>query len=75
MHLKSHHAAQDIAVFLMQVSREEAEARIKELGEPYKLEILEDIARRDPNASITIYHIGEKGHPDHWCLLIPRSGH
>ncbi len=38
-----------------EVSREEAERRIKELGEPYKLEILEDL--EDP---ITIYHLGEE---------------
>lgn len=42
-----------------QVSREEAERRIKELGEPYKLEILQDL--EDP---ITIYHLGE----DWWDL-------
>ena len=28
-------------------------------GEPYKLEILETILQRDPEAPITIYHIGE----------------
>jgi threonyl-tRNA synthetase len=37
------------------VSREEAEHRIQALGEPYKLEILEDL--EDP---ITIYHLGEE---------------
>jgi threonyl-tRNA synthetase len=37
------------------VSREEAEQRIQELGEPYKLEILEDLT--DP---ITLYHLGDE---------------
>ena len=39
-----------------EVSREEAERRIKELNEPYKLEILEAI-KTEP---ITIYHIGDE---------------
>ncbi len=38
------------------VSRDEAERRIKEINEPYKLEILTDI-KEEP---ITIYHLGEK---------------
>jgi threonyl-tRNA synthetase len=38
-----------------EVSREEAESRIKELGEPYKLEILNSI--QEP---ITIYHLGDQ---------------
>ena len=38
------------------VSREEAEARIKEINEPYKLEILKDI-KVEP---ITIYHLGDE---------------
>ncbi|MBE9076657.1 threonine--tRNA ligase [Romeria aff. gracilis LEGE 07310] len=42
-----------------EVSREEAKQRIEALGEPYKLEILEDL--EDP---ITIYHLGE----DWWDL-------
>ncbi|MBZ8179491.1 threonine--tRNA ligase [Oscillatoria salina] len=42
-----------------EVSRQEAEKRIKELNEPYKLEILEGI--EEP---ITIYHLGE----DWWDL-------
>jgi len=42
-----------------EVSREEATRRIKELEEPYKLEILEDL--EDP---ITLYHLGE----DWWDL-------
>ncbi|MEM9767286.1 MAG: threonine--tRNA ligase [Cyanobacteria bacterium P01_D01_bin.71] len=42
-----------------EVSREEAQRRIKELGEPYKLEILEGL--EDP---ITLYHLGD----DWWDL-------
>ncbi len=38
-----------------EVSREEAKQRIEELGEPYKLEILDSI--EEP---ITIYHLGEQ---------------
>ncbi len=49
-----------------QLSPEEAKARITAAGEPYKLEILQSILQRDPNAPITIYHIGEKDHPMHW---------
>ena len=37
------------------VSREEAEKQIKELGEPYKLEILEGL--QEP---ITLYHLGDQ---------------
>jgi threonyl-tRNA synthetase len=50
----------------LKVSREEAERRIKEINEPYKMEILESIVQQDPSAPITIYHIGEKDHPMHW---------
>ncbi|MBD3885083.1 threonine--tRNA ligase [Phormidium tenue FACHB-886] len=39
-----------------EVSREEAEQRIKAINEPYKLEILQDI-KQEP---ITIYHLGEQ---------------
>ncbi|WIA09816.1 hypothetical protein OEZ85_009191 [Tetradesmus obliquus] len=52
-----------------ELSPEEAEARIKAAGEPYKLEILESIRARDPTAPITIYHIGETDHPAHWWDL------
>ncbi|MGB7443508.1 MAG: threonine--tRNA ligase, partial [Coleofasciculaceae cyanobacterium] len=38
-----------------ELPRQEAERRIKELGEPYKLEILSDL--QEP---ITIYHLGEQ---------------
>ncbi|MBE9166106.1 threonine--tRNA ligase [Pleurocapsales cyanobacterium LEGE 06147] len=44
-----------LPVIREQVSREEAKRRIEELGETYKLEILEEI--EDP---ITIYHLGEQ---------------
>ncbi|MGB3493504.1 MAG: threonine--tRNA ligase [Elainellaceae cyanobacterium] len=43
-----------LPVLREEVSREEATRRIKELGEPYKLEILEGL--EDP---ITLYHLGE----------------
>ena len=39
-----------------EVSREQAEQRIKAINEPYKLEILNDI-KQEP---ITIYHLGEQ---------------
>jgi threonyl-tRNA synthetase len=39
-----------------EVSRSEAERRIKEINEPYKLEILADI-KQEP---ITIYHVGDQ---------------
>ncbi|MFQ3617716.1 MAG: threonine--tRNA ligase [Cyanobacteriota bacterium] len=44
-----------LPVIREEVSREEAERRIKELGEPYKLEILADL--KEP---ITIYHLGDQ---------------
>jgi threonyl-tRNA synthetase len=45
-----------LPVIREEVSREEAELRIKEINEPYKLEVLEGI--EEP---ITIYHLGENG--------------
>ncbi len=45
-----------LPVIREEVSREEAERRIKEIKEPYKLEILADI-KQEP---ITIYHLGEE---------------
>jgi threonyl-tRNA synthetase len=48
-----------LPVIREEVSREEAERRIKEINEPYKLEILEGL--EDP---ITIYHLGD----DWWDL-------
>jgi threonyl-tRNA synthetase len=44
-----------LPVIREEVSREEAEQRIKEINEPYKLEILEGI--EEP---ITIYHLGDQ---------------
>lgn len=52
-----------------QVSMQEAERRIKEIKEPYKLEILESIAARHPDAPITIYHLGREGEGEHWWDL------
>eukprot|EP01024_Parvocaulis_polyphysoides_P051871 TRINITY_DN5119_c1_g1_i3.p2 TRINITY_DN5119_c1_g1~~TRINITY_DN5119_c1_g1_i3.p2 ORF type:complete len:162 (-),score=24.24 TRINITY_DN5119_c1_g1_i3:2-427(-) len=52
-----------------EVSKEEAERRILEIGEDYKLEILQSIVERDPDAPITIYHIGEESNPEHWWDL------
>ena len=43
-----------------EVSAEEAERRIREADEPYKLEILESIIEKDPTAPITIYHVGDR---------------
>ena len=45
-----------LPVIREEVSREEAERRIKEIREPYKLEILQDI-KQEP---ITIYHLGDR---------------
>lgn len=45
-----------LPVIREEVSREEAERRIKAINEPYKLEILEDI-KQEP---ITIYHLGDE---------------
>ncbi len=44
-----------LPVIREEVNREEATSRIKELNEPYKLEILEGI-----NEPITIYHLGNE---------------
>lgn len=45
-----------LPVIREEVSREEAESRIKKINEPYKLEILDDI-KTEP---ITIYHLGKE---------------
>ncbi|MBF2066925.1 MAG: threonine--tRNA ligase [Calothrix sp. C42_A2020_038] len=45
-----------LPVIREEVSREEAENRIKKINEPYKLEILADI-KQEP---ITIYHLGDQ---------------
>lgn len=52
-----------------EVAATEARARIEAAGEAYKLEILDSIVQRDPEAAITIYHIGNPGSPDHWWDL------
>jgi len=44
-----------LPVIREEVSREEAERRIRQQNEPYKLEILQDL--KDP---ITLYHLGEE---------------
>jgi threonyl-tRNA synthetase len=44
-----------LPVIREEVSREEAERRIKEINEPYKLEILEGLIE-----PITVYHVGEE---------------
>ena len=51
------------------VSVAEAEKRIKEIEEPYKLEIFESILERDPSAQITLWHTGETEDKDHWWDL------
>jgi threonyl-tRNA synthetase len=48
--------SKDYPIFREEVTREEAERRIKTMGEPFKLEILESI-KTEP---ITIYHIGDQ---------------
>ncbi len=52
-----------------ELSAEEARERIEAIGETYKLEILDSIVERDPNAPITIYHIGEPGEKGSWWDL------
>ena len=42
----------------LQVPSEEARETMS--GEPYKIEILDDILAKDPSAPITIYHIGAR---------------
>lgn len=48
--------SKDYPITREEVSREEAKRRIEEIGEPFKLEILDSI-KTDP---ITIYHIGDE---------------
>ncbi|MEW5304784.1 MAG: hypothetical protein WDW36_007371 [Sanguina aurantia] len=52
-----------------EVSASEAQTRIQAINEPYKLQILESILKRDPTQSITIYHIGAEGDKQHWWDL------
>jgi len=58
-----------LPIWKEEVTREEAEKRIKAIGEPYKLEILESILERNGDAVITVYHTGEKEDKDHWWDL------
>lgn len=51
------------------MSKEEAQRRIQQINEPYKLEILDSIAARHPDAPITIYHLGHEGEGEHWWDL------
>ncbi|WP_017304444.1 threonine--tRNA ligase [Spirulina subsalsa] len=46
-----------LPVIREEVTREEAERRIQEIQEPYKLEILNEIIKQDP---ITLYHLGDQ---------------
>ena len=48
-----------------ELSFDEAKARIEAADEPYKLEILDSIVAKDPDAPITIFHIGEPGKARH----------
>lgn len=56
-------------ISLLQVTAAEAETRIRAINEPYKLQILQSILARDPNQSITIYHIGDQADKQHWWDL------
>ena len=60
-----------------EISRDEAVRRINELGEPYKLEILDDIPTDE---AVTIYHIGDQWwdlcagpHVEHTGELNPKA--
>lgn len=48
--------SKDYPIYAEEVTREEAKRRIEEIGEPFKLEILDSI-KTEP---ITIYHIGDQ---------------
>lgn len=48
--------SKDYPIYAEEVTREEAKKRIEEIGEPFKLEILDSI-KTEP---ITIYHIGDQ---------------
>ena len=52
-----------------EVTVDEAQRRINDIEEPYKLEILDSILARDPEAKITIWHTGELEDKDHWWDL------
>ena len=63
------HSLRTTRLLHVQVSKEEAEKRIRAIKEPYKLEILDSIAARHPDAPITIYHLGKEGQGEHWWDL------
>ena len=63
-----------------EVTKEEARARIEAINEPYKLEILESIIERDPEAPITLYHVGDEWwdlcagpHVEHTGQISPKA--
>lgn len=45
------------------------EARVRMAHEPYKLELVHDILAKDPDAKITLYHIGGVDSKQHWYDL------
>eukprot|EP00208_Stichococcus_sp_RCC1054_P007308 CAMPEP_0206145366 /NCGR_PEP_ID=MMETSP1473-20131121/27127_1 /ASSEMBLY_ACC=CAM_ASM_001109 /TAXON_ID=1461547 /ORGANISM="Stichococcus sp, Strain RCC1054" /LENGTH=719 /DNA_ID=CAMNT_0053541539 /DNA_START=164 /DNA_END=2323 /DNA_ORIENTATION=+ len=57
----------DLPFVCEEVSHEEAKVRMAH--EPYKLELVRDILAKDPDAKITLYHIGSKDHKQHWYDL------
>lgn len=65
---------QKLPLIREEVARDEAKRRIEEIGEPYKIEILEGLTE-----PITLYHVGEKWwdlcagpHVEHTGLLNPK---
>ena len=65
----NHQSCSQQSALLFQVSKEEAEQRIRAIQEPYKLEILDSIVARHPTDPITIYHLGKEGEGEHWWDL------
>jgi len=59
----------NLPIWREEVSKEVATERIKEINEPYKLDILDSIVEREPEATITIYHMGDLDDKDHWWDL------
>lgn len=59
----------DLPFIREEVAPQEARHRIEAAGEPYKLEILDSILEKDPDAPITIYHIGTPGEKGSWWDL------
>ena len=64
-------ARKDLPFVREAVPQEEARSRIAALDppEPYKMEILEGILAKDPDAEVTIYHIGDPGSKGSWWDL------